>query len=204
MFTMFSSLDGERLTLRCAPLAARSIRGNRDQDLRRCRDRRGHRRAGHRPRAAPTASGPDRSPSWTRRRRPGRHQSGHNSGVLHAGVYYKPGSLKAQLCVQGKAAMERFADEHGIAVRDLRQADRRARRVRAGSARRSRAARARQRRARSADGRTARSCARSSRTRPASARCTRRAPASSTSAGWSRCWPSSCAAPASTSTSVTR
>jgi (S)-2-hydroxyglutarate dehydrogenase len=45
---------------------------------------------------------------------PGRHQSGHNSGVLHAGVYYKPGSLKAQLCVTGKAAMERFADEHGI------------------------------------------------------------------------------------------
>ncbi|HEU5483448.1 MAG TPA: L-2-hydroxyglutarate oxidase [Microlunatus sp.] len=46
---------------------------------------------------------------------PGQHQSGHNSGVLHAGVYYKPGSLKAELCVQGKASMERFADEHGIA-----------------------------------------------------------------------------------------
>jgi (S)-2-hydroxyglutarate dehydrogenase len=45
---------------------------------------------------------------------PGRHQSGHNSGVLHAGVYYKPGSLKAQLCVDGKQRMERFADEHGI------------------------------------------------------------------------------------------
>ncbi|MBA8793249.1 L-2-hydroxyglutarate oxidase LhgO [Friedmanniella endophytica] len=45
---------------------------------------------------------------------PGRHQSGHNSGVLHAGVYYKPGSLKAQLCVDGKARMERFADEHGV------------------------------------------------------------------------------------------
>ena len=45
---------------------------------------------------------------------PGRHQSGHNSGVLHSGVYYKPGSLKARLCVRGKAAMERFADEHGI------------------------------------------------------------------------------------------
>jgi (S)-2-hydroxyglutarate dehydrogenase len=45
---------------------------------------------------------------------PGRHQSGHNSGVLHAGVYYKPGSLKAELCVQGKAAMERFAKEHGV------------------------------------------------------------------------------------------
>lgn len=45
----------------------------------------------------------------------GRHQSGHNSGVLHAGVYYKPGSLKAQLCVDGKSRMERFATEHGIA-----------------------------------------------------------------------------------------
>ena len=45
---------------------------------------------------------------------PGQHQSGHNSGVLHAGVYYKPGSLKARLCVDGKQRMERFADEHGI------------------------------------------------------------------------------------------
>ena len=45
---------------------------------------------------------------------PGQHQSGHNSGVLHAGVYYKPGSLKAQLCVDGKTRMERFAEEHGI------------------------------------------------------------------------------------------
>jgi L-2-hydroxyglutarate oxidase LhgO len=45
---------------------------------------------------------------------PGRHQSGHNSGVLHAGVYYKPGSLKAELCVRGKDAMERFATEHGV------------------------------------------------------------------------------------------
>lgn len=46
--------------------------------------------------------------------RPGRHQSGHNSGVLHAGVYYKPGSLKARLCVEGKVAMEQFADQHGV------------------------------------------------------------------------------------------
>jgi L-2-hydroxyglutarate oxidase len=45
---------------------------------------------------------------------PGCHQSGHNSGVLHAGVYYKPGSLKAQLCVEGKAELEQFADEHQI------------------------------------------------------------------------------------------
>jgi L-2-hydroxyglutarate oxidase len=45
---------------------------------------------------------------------PGLHQSGHNSGVLHAGVYYKPGSLKARLCVEGKLLMERFAEEHSI------------------------------------------------------------------------------------------
>lgn len=42
------------------------------------------------------------------------HQTSHNSGVLHAGLYYTPGSLKARLCIEGKAELERFADEHAI------------------------------------------------------------------------------------------
>ncbi len=44
------------------------------------------------------------------------HQTGHNSGVLHAGIYYQPGSLKARLCQTGKATLERYAEEKGIAV----------------------------------------------------------------------------------------
>ncbi|MEM1027917.1 MAG: L-2-hydroxyglutarate oxidase [Planctomycetota bacterium] len=42
------------------------------------------------------------------------HQTGHNSGVLHSGIYYKPGSLKAVNCRAGKAAMQAFCDQHDI------------------------------------------------------------------------------------------
>ena len=45
----------------------------------------------------------------------GAHQTGHNSGVIHSGLYYKPGSLKAKLCAEGREAMYRFCEEHGIA-----------------------------------------------------------------------------------------
>lgn len=42
------------------------------------------------------------------------HQTGHNSGVLHSGLYYKPGSFKARLCVQGNAAMLEFCRREGV------------------------------------------------------------------------------------------
>ncbi|MEP6662778.1 MAG: FAD-dependent oxidoreductase, partial [Verrucomicrobiota bacterium] len=44
----------------------------------------------------------------------GAHQTSHNSGVLHAGLYYKPGSAKAQLAVEGLRQMVAFCREHGI------------------------------------------------------------------------------------------
>ncbi|MFQ3788741.1 L-2-hydroxyglutarate oxidase [Halomonas sp. A29] len=45
---------------------------------------------------------------------PARHQTGHNSGVIHAGVYYTPGSLKARFCLEGNRATKAFCDRHAI------------------------------------------------------------------------------------------
>ncbi len=48
--------------------------------------------------------------------RPAVHQSGRNSGVVHSGLYYRPGSLKAKLCTEGRQALLAFCDAHGIPV----------------------------------------------------------------------------------------
>ena len=45
---------------------------------------------------------------------PAQHQTGHNSGVIHAGVYYAPGSLKAKFCLAGNRATKEFCDKHDI------------------------------------------------------------------------------------------
>lgn len=47
------------------------------------------------------------------------HQTGHNSGVIHAGIYYKPGSLRAKLCVEGMKLTYEFCDKYNIPYRKV-------------------------------------------------------------------------------------
>jgi L-2-hydroxyglutarate oxidase LhgO len=47
------------------------------------------------------------------------HQTGHNSGVIHSGIYYKPGSLKAKLCVEGRKAAWEYLERKGIPYKDV-------------------------------------------------------------------------------------
>jgi L-2-hydroxyglutarate oxidase len=50
----------------------------------------------------------EKEPAWAR------HQTGRNSGVIHSGIYYKPGSLKAKLCREGNERLVRFCQTHGV------------------------------------------------------------------------------------------
>src|SRR5690606_9095031 len=48
-----------------------------------------------------------------------RHQTSHNSGVVHSGIYYRPGTLRARLCVAGVGLMRRFCEEHGLPYQEV-------------------------------------------------------------------------------------
>ena len=49
----------------------------------------------------------------------GKHASGRNSGVIHAGFYYSPDSLKAKFCKEGNAELKKLAKKHNVSVRQI-------------------------------------------------------------------------------------
>jgi L-2-hydroxyglutarate oxidase LhgO len=59
---------------------------------------------------------------WDKEAEVGRHQSSHNSGVVHAGLYYAPGTLKAQLCARGRHLMREYCEEHGLPYQEVGKA----------------------------------------------------------------------------------
>ena len=176
------------LASRAGARAASRVRPRR----RRRRDRRarGRARAGAAPRRARG------SPCSSASRAIAAHQTSHSSGVIHSGIYYEPGSLKARLCVAGARELYEYCDERGIDARrdgklivatDEAELGRLDELERRGTANGVAGPAPRRRRRRSA---------RSSRTPPGSRRCTRRRPASSTSRGSRPPTRTTCARPA--------